>query len=242
MYKYKTEADFCKYIMQRLQTAGMSYTRLESHSTSVGIPDLYVLGFGYDCFIELKNIPQQSITDERFLIPYRPGQQAWGMTYYAGHDQTKCALTICALKDGVMIRRVNKYLPDNRIACDSINCFTIPYRILYKLNITLLLFYLCHNPFSYIPVDCSYKNVIQQYLVLLYKLSWQKSKLNDFILHINIEEVWKKVQKELHMKNVSIADIYQYKNFNKLELALIYTIDSMFKLYRLTNIVTKEEV
>ena len=99
---YKTEHDFSKSLSDRLAKAGLMVTRIESHNTGNGIPDIFVCGRGLDTWLELKNDPKLSIKDKVIKVAWRPGQIAWMYTYFQKH-LTKCCLTLVAVSDGIFI-------------------------------------------------------------------------------------------------------------------------------------------
>ena len=99
---YNTEHDFSKALCSKLKKAGMFVTRIESHGTGNGIPDLFVAGVGWDCWIELKSMPDKSIYSKVLTVPWRPGQIPWALQYFNTVCTHNC-LTIVACCDGVVI-------------------------------------------------------------------------------------------------------------------------------------------
>lgn len=99
---YNTEHAFNVAFCSRLKKFGMFVTRIESHGTGNGIPDLFVAGMGWDCWIELKNMPDKSIYSKVLTVPWRPGQVAWMFQYFNTVCMYNC-LTIVACCDGVII-------------------------------------------------------------------------------------------------------------------------------------------
>lgn len=99
---YSTERAFSVAFCSKLKKAGMFVTRIESHGTGNGIPDLFVTGIGWDCWIELKNMPDKSIYSKVLTVPWRPGQVAW-MFQYFNTIRIRSCLTIVACCDGVII-------------------------------------------------------------------------------------------------------------------------------------------
>ena len=87
------ESDFSRSFSSRLKQFNFDVTRLESHGTSVGIPDMFVQGHGFDFFLELKN---------KKLV-YRPGQKAWHYNYFLSHGREKCVLTLISENKGLRI-------------------------------------------------------------------------------------------------------------------------------------------
>ena len=99
---YRTEAAFSKALIARLNKEHIRTTRIESPSTGVGIPDLYVDGRGVDTFLELKNDPKHSIFAKTIKVAWRPGQTAWMFEYFCKHTTKNC-LTLVACCDGIII-------------------------------------------------------------------------------------------------------------------------------------------
>lgn len=99
---YKTEHDFSKSFSDRLAKARLMVTRIESHNTGNGIPDVFVCGRGLDTWLELKNDPKLSIKDKAIKVAWRPGQLAWMYTYFQKHMFKNC-LTLVAASDGIFI-------------------------------------------------------------------------------------------------------------------------------------------
>ena len=99
---YKTEHEFSKSLSDRLAKAGLMVTRIESHNTGNGIPDMFVCGRGLDTWLELKNDTKLSIKDKAIKVAWRPGQVAWMYTYFQKH-RTKSCLTLVAASDGIFI-------------------------------------------------------------------------------------------------------------------------------------------
>ena len=111
---YKTEHEFNKSFSDRLTKAGLMVTRIESHNTGNGIPDMFVCGRVIDTWLELKNDPKFSIKDKTIKVAWRPGQVAWMYTYFQKH-LTKSCLTIVAASDGIFIIPMTKLFKDNLV-------------------------------------------------------------------------------------------------------------------------------
>ena len=109
---YKTEHEFSKSLSDRLTKAGLMVTRIESHNTGNGIPDMFVCGRGLDTWLELKNDPKLSIKDKVIKVAWRPGQVAWMYTYFQKH-RTKSCLTLVAASDGIFIIPVTATFKDH---------------------------------------------------------------------------------------------------------------------------------
>lgn len=131
---YKTEHDFSKSLSDRLAKARLMVTRIESHNTGNGIPDMFVCGHGLDTWLELKNDPKLSIKDKQIKVAWRPGQVAWMYTYFQKHMFKNC-LTIVAASDGIFV------IPMTEIYTNHIvyNPSSISYEDLKWINICRVL-------------------------------------------------------------------------------------------------------
>ena len=127
---YKTEHDFSKSLSDRLAKAGLMVTRIESHNTGNGIPDIFVCGRGLDTWLELKNDTKLSINDKVIKVAWRPGQVAWMYTYFQKH-RTKSCLTLVAASDGIFIIPMTATFKDHTVY----NPQSISYEDLKWINI-----------------------------------------------------------------------------------------------------------
>ena len=138
---YQKESDFSKALIKQLKYRQFNVTRLESHNTSNGIPDLYIIGHGYDCWIELKNDTKQSITNDMFKIPYRPGQQAWYEAYFKGTYHKRNVVTLMSVADGVLVFRNNRLFKSNYAEPS----FRFTFDEWYKTKLAVLIAAVSHN-------------------------------------------------------------------------------------------------
>lgn len=127
---YKTEHDFSKSLSDRLAKARLMVTRIESHNTGNGIPDIFVCGRGLDTWLELKNDPKLSIKDKAIKVAWRPGQIAWMYTYFQKHMFKNC-LTLVAASDGIFIIPMTSAFKDHIV----LNPQSISYEDLKWINI-----------------------------------------------------------------------------------------------------------
>ena len=127
---YKTEHEFSKSFSDRLAKARLMVTRIESHNTGNGIPDMFVCGRGFDTWLELKNDTKLSIKDKQIKVAWRPGQIAWMYTYFQKHI-TKCCLTLVAASDGIFIVPMTSAFKDHIV----LNPQSISYDDLKWINI-----------------------------------------------------------------------------------------------------------
>ena len=131
---YKTEHEFSRSFSDRLAKAKLMVTRIESHGTGNGIPDMFVCGMGLDTWLELKNDPKLSIKDKQIKVAWRPGQIAWMYTYFQKH-LTKCCLTLVAVSDGIFIIPMTSAFKDHIV----LNPQSISYDDLRWINIARVL-------------------------------------------------------------------------------------------------------
>ena len=108
------EAEFSKSLSGMLYGAGYSITRLESHGTSVGIPDMFVQGRGTDFWMELKSMPDKKFGD-MLTVKWRPGQQAWMYDYFLAHGKRKCCLTAIKLQDKAVAVPMTQIFTGDRV-------------------------------------------------------------------------------------------------------------------------------
>lgn len=106
---WESEQKFSHYLIGRLKNEGFMCSRIESHGTLNGMPDMFVQGNGMDTFIELKNMKKVSVNDERLKVSWRPGQVAWATVYRNNHkhyvnvfDITRCSWTFIGCSDGII--------------------------------------------------------------------------------------------------------------------------------------------
>lgn len=151
---YDTENDFSTFLTTKLSKLGMRATRLESHSTSNGIPDMFVDGYGFDTFIELKNSKAISITDKKIKVQWRPGQQPWMYEYFLKHKHSKCCLTIVSCTDGWFVIPMTQIFKNNTVY--NADNFGISYKDLKNVTIGRL-FHLMSTHFALID---TYRNAI----------------------------------------------------------------------------------
>ena len=97
------ESKFSAALVRKFNSSGCNVTRIESHGTGNGIPDMYVLGFGSDFWLELKHDPKLRQSMEHIKVDWRPGQQAWMYTYYLQHNKKRLCLTIIKAGKGYYI-------------------------------------------------------------------------------------------------------------------------------------------
>jgi hypothetical protein len=107
---YRSEKQFYHALAAELSKDAM-IQRIESGRTSAGIPDVYVRYPGYELWLELKNMPRAKLTQTGYVIPWRPGQQAWAFNYH--RVSQLCVCTLCALNDGFIGVPMIKTFPNN---------------------------------------------------------------------------------------------------------------------------------
>lgn len=144
---YKSEADFSRSLSTNMKKHGFDITRIESHGTSNGIPDMYVRGKQHDFWLELKNDPNSSICQDRFKIAWRPGQQGWHYLHYKLLE-FKRSLTVQACTDGLIVIPMEKLYKGNivndndliRISKDQLRCINIGKFLMIVSNMAIIPF------------------------------------------------------------------------------------------------------
>ena len=96
--------------------------RIESGTTGVGIPDLYVAGPEGTAWIELKNLKTQHMAHRVFEVSWRPGQQAWALRHYKACK--KHTFTLCALYSGFILIPMIRLYENNIVYSTEGCCFT----------------------------------------------------------------------------------------------------------------------
>lgn len=134
---YESETKFVAYLKQKLKKEGYDCQRIESGSTGLGIPDLFVQGHGTDFFIEAKNVkrilPAPFCT---FTVPWRPGQLAWALRYEEAHCYKKVSWTACAFTDGVIfIPMTHRHIVHNMITFSDSFLFKFEWRQFREIKI-----------------------------------------------------------------------------------------------------------
>ena len=104
---YRSENAFKQSLLKSLRARGCLCVCIESHETTRGIPDVYVIGKGCGCdgWIELKNMKDGAWepAKKQWKIDWRAGQQVWAYEYHVRMNKDKCTLTIAALFEGYII-------------------------------------------------------------------------------------------------------------------------------------------
>jgi hypothetical protein len=108
---YKSERAFSRAVTTVLGQHNIYYQRIESATTGVGIPDLYVIHKKNHIWIELKNMPFDKLSSTRWVIPWRKGQQAWAQKYKKASD--RYVVTVVALNNGYLFIPMTKHYKDN---------------------------------------------------------------------------------------------------------------------------------
>ena len=102
------EAEFARSLSGRLKKSGFVVTRIESHGTGNGIPDMFVQGHGDDFWLELKYDKNLKPDKLHVKVQWRPGQVAWMYEYFLTHSRVKCCLTVVGCPDGCYVIRMSK--------------------------------------------------------------------------------------------------------------------------------------
>ena len=121
---YRSESAFKQSLLKALRDRGCLCVCIESHETSRGIPDIYVLGKGKGCdgWIELKNMKDGAWEPKKgqWKIDWRSGQQVWAYEYYVRMNKDKCTLTVAALSEGYIIIPMTSVREDGYVKEDEV--------------------------------------------------------------------------------------------------------------------------
>jgi len=96
------EREFWAKVKDKLTKEGCQCTRIETGSTELGVPDVFVQGHGGDVWLELKSESVHIKGKEKVKVHWRKGQLAWALVYNKIHHN-KCTYTIARFEDGVLI-------------------------------------------------------------------------------------------------------------------------------------------
>lgn len=128
---FDTEAKFYDWLRNKVH---LVYTRIESHGTGNGIPDIYATGNKHDVWIELKN-DKTLQKKNNVRVQWRPGQQAWMVNYsYAMHN--RCCITLVSCKDSILLVRNVLHYSNNKVDVRQGTALWVPKE---KLTAQLLL-------------------------------------------------------------------------------------------------------
>ena len=136
---YKTEAAFSRSLSTRISKSNAQVQKIESHDTGNGIPDLFVQGWGYDCWIELKNDNSLGPYAKEIKVKWRPGQQGWAHVYGICHKD-KVSLTVIACAYGLYIIPMTQLFKDDKVLFPQF----IPNEDLKHVNIVRIFFIMSH--------------------------------------------------------------------------------------------------
>lgn len=97
---FKNEHEFSRWLRHELEHISILAIPIESHGTRNGIPDLFVMGYGSDIWLELKYVKviKNFEVRNKITIPYRPGQLAFAMQYTQYHNNKKAVCTVMAVQ------------------------------------------------------------------------------------------------------------------------------------------------
>ena len=109
------ESKFAASLVRMFNSNGCNATRIESHGTGNGIPDMYVLGFGTDFWLELKHDPKLGQNARTIKVDWRPGQQGWMYIYCLQHRQKRLCLTVIKASKGYYIVPMFQVFENDRV-------------------------------------------------------------------------------------------------------------------------------
>lgn len=205
---YNTENDFSKALTNKLNRFGMRTTRIESHGTGNGIPDMFIDGHGFDTFIELKNDKKASINDKVVKVQWRPGQQAWMHEYFLKHKHSKCCLTIISCIDGWFIIPMTQIFKNNTVY--NANKFGISYDELKHVTLARLL----HLMSTHFISSDTYRNAI----IAMVNKFW--SFIDGTIVDYDPDALW---------NEQTIDDMFDARTFESTKLEMFSTLEGTMR-------------
>lgn len=201
---YATEKDFSKAFTDKLKRVGFTVTRLESHNTSNGIPDMFICGHGFDCFIELKNDKKHGPEALALPVEWRPGQRAWMLDYFLRQKYKKNCLTIVAVKEGYYIIPMT-CMYENSTVYNSVNMY-ISKSDWSKINIPRVL----HAMTEYMTGFGTYREAIIGLVIQYYPYS----------IDYDPEVLW---------NEETIDNDFDAATFNSYKLEILLTLEATMK-------------
>lgn len=199
---WETEKDLVNYIMHKLPET-VHKTRIESHGTKNGIPDLYICTENVDFWIEFKNMKNKSINDKQWKVQWRPGQQDWlvsnkvkSWSEYA--TVTRCNYTIIGCSDGIVICRMFHRYFNNIVEKDTTHVYTLDAKFLSHMKPVDFAHWLIYHCYY---ICCRYtlrinkaftlreatRRLIREYLYVYYAFGFNINKDMSIKSMVNVE-------------------------------------------------------
>jgi len=158
---YANEQSFSKALTAKMKKQGVDYTRIESHGTANGIPDLFVMSGLDDMWIELKNDSTVFHTAAYIKVAWRPGQQAW-FEQYRRHHISKRGVTLMSGADCIFIIPMDRLYSSNIVALP----WYVDYATWKMLDIKQVLSCVC---FKYKYPKCNtYREAFIEFMEIVY--------------------------------------------------------------------------
>lgn len=120
----KSEQEFSNRLMVMFKRNNFVTKRIETASTVTGFPDMYIIGYGDDYFLELKHDARFGTRkNEVEKVAWRPGQVGFAMEYYLQHVKrinemfymSKRMWTLVSSKSGVYMIPMDRVFKDNEV-------------------------------------------------------------------------------------------------------------------------------
>jgi hypothetical protein len=126
---YKSESAFYKALHRVVsKEKGVMMQRIETGTTGVGVPDLYIVTPQGCVWVELKNAPRYSAdyssASGYYKIAWRPGQQVWMASHY--RISGRLCYTMCAVSNGVLLIPMVRIYDKNMVPySDALRCESV---------------------------------------------------------------------------------------------------------------------
>jgi hypothetical protein len=117
---YKNEASFSGALIRKLGDRVPVVQRIESGTTGVGIPDIYLRAVETEQWVELKNDAHKKFSFP-YMVEWRRGQQAWAHRYYQASKRP--VITIVAIESAFLWVPMVKVFKENTVNYDDVTAF-----------------------------------------------------------------------------------------------------------------------
>lgn len=120
--KYKNENTFKAAVIKMFRDYGWFCSKIESHTTGLGLPDVFMHRENHDVWVEFK-VEHKNKEDVK-QVAWRPGQLAWHYSYFShGYykGSSKCSWTFVGCDNGIicipMVKQIclNKNMIDDKV-------------------------------------------------------------------------------------------------------------------------------
>jgi len=114
---YSSEGAFVAALVDHLRTKErMSVTRIESHGTRLGIPDIHAVCSEGEFWIECKRIHKNFFIDGGLItVPFEAGQQKWAKDYREAQHNHKAVLLMVSFENWIASCSLKQFYEGKKI-------------------------------------------------------------------------------------------------------------------------------